>query len=91
MNQQIYEYKHFKQIFFEVLNTHAPIKRKLLRANHIPHMRKTLRKAIMKRSKLENKYERKKKSENLISCKKQKNFCSKLYRKSEKTIMKGSI
>ena len=52
MNQQIYEYKHFKQIFFEVLNTHAPIKRKLLRANHIPHMRKTLRKAIMKRSKL---------------------------------------
>ena len=27
-------YKHFEQIFLEVLNTHVPIKRKLLRANH---------------------------------------------------------
>ena len=26
-------YKHFEQIFLEVLNTHVPIKRKLLRAN----------------------------------------------------------
>ena len=36
-------------------SNHAQIKRKLLRANHIPYMTKALRKAIMKRSELENK------------------------------------
>ena len=29
LNQQINEYKYIKQIFFEELNVHAPIKRKL--------------------------------------------------------------
>ena len=56
LNQQINVYKHFEQIFLEVLNTHAPIKRELLRANHVPYMTKVLRKAIMKRSELESKY-----------------------------------
>ena len=50
LNQQINEYKHFKQILLEVLNTHASIKRKLLRINHVPYMTKALRKAIMKRA-----------------------------------------
>ena len=66
MNQQIDEYKHFKQIFLEVLNTHAPIKRKLLIANQIPHMTKALRKTIMKWSKLENKYEKRRKVKTLF-------------------------
>ena len=56
LNQQINEYKHFKQIFLEPLNTHSPIKRKLLWANHVPYMAKALRKAIMKRSEPEKKY-----------------------------------
>ena len=43
-------------MFLALLNIHAPIKRKLLRANHVPYMRKALRKAIMKRSELETKY-----------------------------------
>ena len=84
LNQQINEYKHFKQIFLEVLNTHAPIKRKLLRANHVPYMTKALRKAIMKRSELESKYVKNKTNENLKSYKKQRNFCSKLYKKERK-------
>ena len=67
LNQQINEYKHFEQIFLEVLNTHAPIKRKLLRANHVPYMTKALRKAIMKRSKLESKYVKNKANENFKS------------------------
>ena len=44
---------------------HAPIKRKFLRANHVPYLTKTLRKAIMKRSELENKYVKNKTNENL--------------------------
>ena len=55
LNQQINEYKHFEQIFLETLNVHAPIKKKLLRANHVPYMTKALRKAIMKRSELKSK------------------------------------
>ena len=84
LNQLINEYKHFKQIFLEVLNTHAPIKRKLLRADHVPYMTKALRKAIMKRSELESKYVKNKTNENLKSYKKQRNFCSKLYKKERK-------
>ena len=44
---------------------HAPIKSKLLRANHVPYMTKTLRKAIMKRSELEKIYVKNKTNENL--------------------------
>ena len=80
LNQQINEYKHFEQIFLEILNIHAPIKKKLLRANHVPYMTK----AIMKRSELESKYVKNKTSENLKSYKKQRNFCSKLCKKERK-------
>ena len=68
LNQQINEYKHFQQIFLKILNIHAPIIKKLLRTNHVPCMTKALRKAIMKKSKLESKYSKNKTnvSENLI-------------------------
>ena len=84
LNQQINEYKHFERIFLEILNIHAPIKKKLLRANHVPYMTKALRKLIMKRSELESKYVKNKTNENLKSYKKQRNFCSKLYKKERK-------
>ena len=67
LNQQINEYKHFEQIFLEVLNTHAPIKKKLFRANHVPYKTKALRKAIMKRPEFESKYVKNKTNENLKS------------------------
>ena len=44
LNQQINEYKHFEQMFLEILNIHAPIKKNLLRANHVRYMRKALMK-----------------------------------------------
>ena len=84
LNQQINAYKHFEQIFLEILNIHAPIKKKLLRANHVSYMTKALRKTIMKRSELESKYVKSKTSETLKSYKKQRNFCSKLYKKERK-------
>ena len=54
MNLQINEYTHFEQIFLEILSVHAPTKKKLLRANHVPYMTKALRKEIMKSSELES-------------------------------------
>ena len=50
------EYQHFLNIFIEILNKHAPMKIKYLRANHGKFMTKGLHKAIMKRSRLRNKF-----------------------------------
>ena len=50
------DYSNFERIFLEVLNKHAPIKKKTVRANDKPFMTKALRKAIMRRSALKNKY-----------------------------------
>ena len=41
---------------FHIFNKHAPIKRKYIRANEAPFMTKYLHKAIVKRSKLRNKF-----------------------------------
>ena len=53
--QSIKSYESFEQVFLEVLNSHAPLKKKFLRANHVPYMTKSLRKAIMRRSELQSK------------------------------------
>ena len=45
------EILNFSRMFFEVLNKHAPVKTKYLRANHSPFVTKELSKAIMLRSK----------------------------------------
>ena len=49
-------YQHFLNIFIEVLTKHAPMKQKYLRANQGRLMTKKLHKAIMKRSRLRNKF-----------------------------------
>ena len=47
-------YDDFKKVFIEVLNQHAPMKKKLIRGNNVPFMNRTLSKAFMHRSKLKN-------------------------------------
>ena len=51
-----HSYSSFEKVFLETLNDHAPLKQKTIRANHVPYMTKTLRKAMMHRSQLETKY-----------------------------------
>ena len=46
--------------FLRVLNIYASMKTKLIRANEVSYMTKPLRKAIMTRSRLENKYHKNK-------------------------------
>ena len=82
--QLIDKYEPFEEEFLKVLNQHAPLKKKFIRANHVPYMTKNLRKAIMKRSQLENKYISNSTVENRNKYKKHKNFCSKLYKKERK-------
>ena len=70
--------------FLEVFNMHAPLKKKVVRANEVPYMTKALRKAFADRSRLENKYYKNRSVENLRAYKKQKNFCSRLYKRERK-------
>ena len=49
------DYVVFEDNFVNVLNKHAPKKTKIFRSNHKPQVSKTLRLAIMKRSRLKNK------------------------------------
>ena len=67
-----------------MLNAHAPLKKKVVRANEVPYMTKALRKAIATRSRLENRYHKNKSGESLRAYKKQKNFCSRLYKNERK-------
>ena len=48
-SETVLDYTSFGENFLGVLNKHAPLKRKVLRANHAPYV-KTLRKAIKKNS-----------------------------------------
>ena len=55
-SEGISDHESFKTTFIEVLNKHAPLRKKFLRVNHAPYITKTLRKVIMRRSQLETKY-----------------------------------
>ena len=50
------DYSTFETMYISTLNLHAPLKQKTIRANHGPFMNKSVRKAIMKRNQLYNKW-----------------------------------
>ena len=68
------EYQHFLNIFIDILNKHAPMKIKNLRASHGKFMTKGLHKAIMKSSRLRNKFLPDRTETSRIEYKKQRNF-----------------
>ena len=71
--QLIDNYSSFENLFIDVFNRHASIKKKVVRANHAPYVTKALRKAIMKRSHLQKIYLKKRTQESFKKYKKQKN------------------
>ena len=80
------ECSEFKDIFMRILNRHAPIKRRYIRANNAPFMNKSLSKAIMVASKLRNKFLKLKTSESREAYNKQRNYCVTLLRESKKNF-----
>ena len=82
-------YEVFEDVFLEILEKHAPMKKKFVRNNEVPYMTKKLKKAIMKRSELETKYHKTKHSMDLKVYKKQKNYVSNLYKKERKMFYKN--
>ena len=55
---------YFKDSIFHIFNKHAPIKKKYLRANEATYMIKELHVAVMKRSRLRNRFFREKNQTN---------------------------
>ena len=72
------------KIFLEVLKKHAPRKKKILRANHSSYVSKAVRKTIMKRSYLEKLYFKSWTENSVKTYKRQKSYCSRLYKKERK-------
>lgn len=85
----IRDYSTFENVFLTVLNKHAPTKKKTFRANHKPYMTKTLRKAIMRRSALENKYFKSRTAVTKKCYQKQKNYTNKLLKKEKRDYFKN--
>ena len=83
------EYSNFQNISNQVLNNHAPTKKKTVRFNNSPFMIKTLKKAIMHRSRLKNIYIRKRNNKNWENYRKQRNFCVDLLRKTKTEYFKN--
>ena len=65
-----------------------PLK-KVIRGNHAPYMNTTLRKAIMRRTQLQNKFYKSKKHYDFIAFKKQRNYVSRLCKKQRKKFYKN--
>ena len=66
-------YEDFERILMSLLNSHAPMTKKVTRGNHRPFMDRTLSKEVMNRSKLKNKFNKNPTEENKIMYKKQRN------------------
>ena len=72
-----------------MLNKHAPLNKKVARANHAPYITKNLRKAIMKRSYLEKVYFKKKTPDSLKKLKRKRITAAGFTKKSGKIFRKS--
>ena len=84
--QESNNWSDFESMYLKVLDKHAPIKQKTVRANHAPYVTKEIRKAIMKRTQLANKKNKTNTIEDIRNFKKQKNHVNRLCKKSKKTF-----
>ena len=70
----------FKKAANEIVEKHLPLKKRYVRANQAPFMNRMIKKAIMKRSRLRNKFLHSKKDEDRNAYNKQRNLCVSLIR-----------
>ena len=74
---------NFIEIVDIVLLRHLPPKYKYVRANASPFMNKELRKTVMLRSKLRNRYKKHETESDKVAYKNQRNICTNLFRKAK--------
>ena len=78
------DFGSLKICFIELLNKTAPVKTKFLRANHFKFVTKEVSKAIMLRTKLRNKFLKKKTLESRAKYNRQRNICVSLIKKAKR-------
>ena len=83
-------YDDFSNLFKEITDKHAPIKRKKVRGSNASFTTKEHRKTIIDRSRLRNKYLKYPSRENFVNMKKMKNKCSSICKKSKIKYLKRS-
>ena len=79
-------YDAYTKTFENILNYHAPLKKKKVRGNDGGFANKELRKSWYKRSMLRNIYNKNRNDENWNNFKKQRNICTTLKRKAKRTF-----
>ena len=82
------ELVEFTNTVLSVLDKHAPIKRKYIRANNSAFMTKELRSAIMQRSKLRQKILKERTNDSKPLYNRQRNLCVSLLRKTKRDYFK---
>ena len=85
-NLQNGDFDRFKFIVNNLLESHAPMKEKYIRRNQAPFMNKSVRKAIMVRTKLLNKFRKENSFINELGYKRQRNFCTTLIKKTKRNF-----
>ena len=80
------DFDKFKFIVNNLLESHAPMKEKYIRRNQAPFMDKSVRKAIMVRTQLLDKFRKENSVTNELAYKRQRNFCTKLIKKTTRSF-----
>ena len=79
-----YSYAQFSLTFESVLSIHAPFKQRKVRGTQMPFKTKSLRQAIMRRSRLFNVFAKSKKRSDWEDFRKQRNYCVRLRNQARK-------
>ena len=83
------DYENFHEIVLSTLNTHAPLKKKHLRANQASFVTKESRKAVMKRARLRNIYFKKRTEATKAAFSYPRNIGVSLLRKSKRSYFEN--
>ena len=81
-------YDLFTETFKNVVDHHAPLKKKFVCGYDVPFMTKHLRKAIMNRSRCKHKYLKFPSRENFLAMKNMRNKCNSLFKKAKTQYFK---
>ena len=83
-HESINNYDTFEDKFRGIVEKHAPLKKKTLRANDAPYMSKALRKAMMKRTELATRYNKTRNLDDHSKFRKHRNYVNRLYKRERK-------
>ena len=86
MKKDEINYENLEKVCINLLDKHAPLKDKTLRANQAPFMTKVLSKAIMTRSRLRNRFVKLPTEHNKKIYHKHRNYCTNLARKVKRNF-----